>query len=168
VQLAGGSLLARGCQGDPACWSDMIGVCEGLVDQFIAANPIAMLDQTYALLSEHGMLRDGDDGRYRTLSTYLARRIEELPIELEENRAGPPVDIFCDFPFVQCGDVCLLPEDCFVCEPEPEPGVDAGVAAERGAADIAIPLPVPGAPGVPGPPQGCVPFVELYDAPVAP
>jgi hypothetical protein len=167
VTLAGGSLLARGCQSDPQCWDDMILVCDDLVAAFIAANPIAMLDENYALLSQQGMLRDGDEERYRTLSSYLARRIEELPEELDENRAGPPIDIFCDYPFVQCGDVCLLPEECFVCEPEPEPGsppADAG-PLDREAADIAIPLPDPGGPIIDPPPQECVPFVEEYEIP---
>jgi hypothetical protein len=145
----------------------MILVCDDLVAAFIAANPIAMLDENYALLSQQGMLRDGDEERYRTLSSYLARRIKELPEELDENRAGPPVDIFCDYPFVQCGDVCLLPEECFVCEPEPEPGsppADAG-PPERGVADIAIPLPDPGGPIIDPPPQECVPFLEEYEIP---
>jgi hypothetical protein len=168
VSLAGGSLLARGCQSDPECWDDTIAECDDLVGKFIATNPIAMLDQTYALLSEQGMLRDGDEGRYRTLSTYLARRIEELPVELEENRDGPPIDIFCDFPYVQCGDVCMLPEECFVCEPEPDPEpADAGVDQRGAAADIAIPLPDPGGPVIPEPPQACMPFVQDYDLPVA-
>jgi hypothetical protein len=165
VTLAGSGLLATGCQSDQQCWDDMILVCDDLVAQFIASNPIAMLDENYALLSQQGMLREGDEERYRALSRYLAGRIEELPAELDENRAGPPVDIFCDPPYVQCADVCLLPEDCLVCEPEPEPGTppDAGVE-DRGAADDAIPLPNPGDPGIdPPPPQQCVPFIEQYE-----
>jgi hypothetical protein len=174
VSLAGGSLLAQGCQSDEQCWDDTIATCEVVLDEFIAANPIAMLDQNYALLAQQGMLRAGDDGRYQALSSYLARRIEELPIELEENReAPPPVGGFCDFPYIQCGDFCMLPEECLVCEPEPEPvpEADAGVEFERGAADIALPIPgedVPGFPGPVEPPQECLPFIQLYDAPPAP
>src|SRR5690606_24849805 len=133
VDLAGGSVLASGCQSDPGCWSDLIASCEGLVDAFIAANPLSMLDQTYAQLSQHGMLRAGDDERYQSLSSYLARRIEELPIELEENRDGPPPTA-CLWPFVQCGDGCIFYEEqCPTCEPEPEPLPDGGVPLERGA-----------------------------------
>jgi hypothetical protein len=167
VSLAGGSLLARGCQSDPQCWDDTITSCEGVLDAFIAANPIAMLDANYALLSQQGMLRDGDEARYESIASYLARRIVELPVELELNREGPPPTDFCDFPFVLCGDVCMFPEECLVCEPEPEPA-DAGVESRGVAADVA--LPVPGEPGVdPGePPQACMPFVEDYDPGVVP
>ena len=168
VSLAGGSLLARGCQSDPQCWDDTITSCEGVLDAFIAANPIAMLDANYALLSQQGMLRDGDEARYKSIASYLARRIVELPVELELNREGPPPTDFCEFPFVLCGDVCMFPEECLVCEPEPEP-VDAGVESRGIAADVA--LPVPGEPGSdPGapPPQACMPFVEDYDPGVGP
>lgn len=173
VSLAGGSLLAQGCQSDEQCWDDTIATCEVMLDEFIAANPIAMLDQNYALLAEQGMLRAGDDGRYQALSSYLARRIEELPVELEQNREGPPpVGGFCDFPYVQCGDFCMLPEECLVCEPEPEPlPADAGVEVERGAADVALPVPgddVPGFPGPVEPPGECLPFIQLYEAEPAP
>jgi len=168
VELAGGSLLASGCQSDPTCWADLIATCEVMIDDFIAANPISMLDQTYALLSRNGMLRRGDDERYEALSGYLARRIEELPIELEENRDGPPATE-CLWPFVQCGDGCVyFEEECPTCEPggEPEPLPDAGVELARGAADIALPGPgdVPG-PGFPEPEPGgvCRPPLDDYE-----
>jgi hypothetical protein len=174
VTLAGDSVLARGCQSDTQCWDDLIATCDVVLDEFTAANPIAMLDQTYATLKQHGMLRDGDDNRYSDLSSYLARRLEELPVELDQSREGPP-PVVCDPWMVVCGDVCLFPEECQFCEPgsEPEPLPDAGApiegaAAERGAADVAIPLPVPEP--IPGsqPPQQCIPFVELYGAEPAP
>jgi hypothetical protein len=172
VTLAGGSLLARGCQSDPQCWDDMIATCDDMLNKFITANPIAMLDANYALLSREDMLRDGDEARYKSLSSYLARRIEELPAELDENRGGPPETGFCDPPYIQCGDVCMLPEECFVCQPEPAPAApDAGVAAGGVAADIALPLPgIPIDPGIPVDPggPGCFPFVQLYDAVAAP
>jgi hypothetical protein len=166
VPLAGGSTLARGCQSDPQCWADMIVTCEGLLEEFAAANPIAMLDQNYATLEANGMLRSGDEERYRSLSSYLARRLEELPVELEANRAGPPVEaIYCPYPFVQCGDSCVWPGECFVCsaeEPAPASNPDAGTPPDEGvAADIAMPVPVP--PGGEEPGGECLPPVELYD-----
>jgi hypothetical protein len=137
-----------------------------MLGKFIAANPIAMLDENYALLSQQGMLRDGDEARYKSLSSYLARRIEELPVELEDNREGPPQTGFCEPPYIQCGDICMFPEECFVCEPEPEPvPADGGVEERGAAADVALPIPIPGDPGEP---QECLPFVELYDAAPAP
>jgi hypothetical protein len=177
VPLAGGSVLARGCQSDQSCWDDLIATCEVVLDEFTAQNPIAMLDQTYATLKQQKMLRDGDEGRYEQLGSYLARRLEELPVELEANREAPP-PVICDPWLIQCGDVCMYPEECPFCEPEPEPGPDAGAPpsepapVERGLADVAIPMPIPDVPGIPGPdvppPQQCIPFVELYGAQPAP
>jgi hypothetical protein len=164
VSLAGGSLMAQGCQNDPQCWDDLIATCDVMVDEFIAANPISMLDQTYALLSQQGMLREGDDERYEALSSYLVQRIEELPLELEENRDGPP-PASCEYPLVPCGDACIFfQEECPICEPEPGSELpDGGVELDRGAADVA--LPDPGIPGIPVDPGGpaCRPPIEIYD-----
>jgi hypothetical protein len=169
VPLAGGNLMAQGCQSDPQCWDDLIATCDGMVDEFIAANPISMLDQTYALLSQQGMLRAGDDERYEALSSYLAQRIEDLPLELEANREGPPV-LGCEPFFVPCGNTCIYyEEECPTCEPgaDPEPLPDGGVEdvqLERGAADIAVPGPgFPGPVDPPGGPGACRPPIEIYD-----
>jgi hypothetical protein len=179
VPLAGGSTLARGCQNDPDCWDETLTTCEGVLDEFISANPIAMLDANYALLDSQGMLRDGDQQRYRDLSSYLARRIEELPVELEQNREqGPPPDpIYCDYPYMQCGDACMLPEECYVCEPPPDQP-DGGVGGVEGvpadgigrgvAADVALPDPGAPIPVDPPPPQECIPFIDVYAGPAAP
>ncbi len=174
VPLAGGSRLAQGCQSDPQCWDDTIATCEVVLDEFAAANPIAMLDQNYALLSAQGMLRGGDEGRYKALSTYLARRLEELPVELEQNREAPPPSAgFCEFPYIQCVDFCALPEECFLCQPGEEPAPDQGVDAGEGAeppraelnvADIAVPPPGGGG----GEPIECVVPIEIYDGPGRP
>lgn len=188
VPLAGSNTLSRGCQSDPACWDDLLTTCEGLVQRFIEADPVGKLESTYATLEAEGMLRDGDDGRYRALSSYLTRRLDELPVELQQNReqGPPPVDIFCEFPFIQCGDFCALPEECGFCEPEPapEPGTapDAGVPDDDGEdgddgdhQDVApvepFPPPRPGAPVPVDPipvdpvdPGICLPPIELYDA----
>ena len=185
VPLAGSNTLSRGCQSDPACWEDLLTTCEGLVQSFIDADPVGKLEATYATLGAEGMLRDGDEGRYQALSSYLARRIEELPVELQTNReqGPPPVDIFCEYPFIQCGDVCALPEECGFCEPEPEPGTapDAGLVDDDEGEDDAdnqdvapaepVPPPRPGAPILVDPvpvdpidPGICLPPIELYDA----
>ena len=175
VPLAGSNTLSRGCQSDPQCWEDLLTTCEGLVQSFIDADPVGRLETTMATLEAEGMLRDGDEGRYQALSSYLARRIEQLPVELQTNREqGPPVDIFCEYPFIQCGDVCALPEECGFCEPEPEPepgtAPDAGAPddddAASGAADEPFLPPRPGAPVPVDPidPGICLPPVELYDA----
>lgn len=169
VPLAGNNLMAQGCQSDPQCWDDLIATCDTMVDEFVAANPISMLDQTYALLSQQGMLRAGDDDRYEALSSYLSQRIEDLPLELEANREGPPA-LGCEFPLVACGDACIFyEEDCPICEPEPEPLPDAGVEVEaaRAVADIALPGPdVPGIPVDPGGPGACRPPIDEYPVPV--
>jgi hypothetical protein len=107
------------------------------------------------------MLRAGDDERYQALSSYLAQRIEELPLELEENREGPP-QASCQYPFVACGDACIFfEEECPICEPDPEPLPDGGVELERVAADVALP-----GPGIPVDPPGgpaCRPPIDIYD-----
>ncbi|HWO08181.1 MAG TPA: CotH kinase family protein, partial [Polyangiaceae bacterium] len=177
VPLAGSSVLARGCQSDPACWEDLLTTCEGLVQSFIDVDPVAMLDATLATLETGGMLRDGDEGRYRALSSYLARRIVELPIELQANRdQGPPVDAYCEYPWILCGNACALPEECPFCEPQPEPepqpGVDAGAGADGDEADgDEADGPAPDEPrpvDPPGVPAACLPPIDLYDvAPAA-
>jgi hypothetical protein len=169
VSLAGGSALAQGCQSDATCWADTIASCEALLDQFVAADPIAMLDQNYATLKAQGMLRGGDEQRHSSLESYLARRLSELPVELEANREAP-VPQYCEYPMILCGNRCAYPEECLLCE-EPgasvPPSADAGVSApapvgEDAAADAII-VPPPGGSGEE--PATCVPPVELYAAP---
>jgi hypothetical protein len=55
-----------------------------LLDQLVTADPIAMPDQNYATLEAEGMLRGGDEQRHGSLESYLAQRLSELPVELEE------------------------------------------------------------------------------------
>lgn len=134
VSLAGSNSISQGCQSDPQCWANTISTCEGLVANFAAADPVAMLNQIYADLSEREMLRSGDQERYEALVAYLQRRITELPVELELNREGPYVN-YCDFGMIYCNGYCAYPEECYVCQPEPEPepavpGADAGAGDE--------------------------------------
>jgi len=93
-----------------------------------------MLNQIYSDLTEREMLRSGDERRYQELASYLARRIGELPGELEANREGPYAG-GCEYPYVLCGNYCAYPEECYICEPGENPGeepvpVDGGVEGE--------------------------------------
>jgi hypothetical protein len=108
--LPGYSVLANGCQSDPECWASTVAVCEALVADFDAADPVAMLDAIHAELGARGMLRDGDESRYRTLVTYLETRLTELPVELELNRAAPYFP--CEPGLVRCDGECRPTEFC--------------------------------------------------------
>jgi hypothetical protein len=109
--LTGSSVLARGCQSDASCWADTIAMCEDVIADFAALEPVNLLDQIYGELEQHGMLRPGDEARYEFLSTWLAARVEGLPAELEEFRELTQ----CEEPMVDCGNgVCDYPENCGV------------------------------------------------------
>jgi hypothetical protein len=152
VSLTGTNTLANGCQNDEVCWSDTIATCEGLLEQFVELDPEGMLDDNYAALQEQGMLRDGDEGRYELLKAWFEDRLMTLPVELEENREVPQT---CVYPYVMCGDVCMLEYDCYnncvppvIGEPEPlpipEPRPGARAAEGEDAIVIApVPLPEP-------------------------
>ncbi len=132
ADLAGGSMLASGCQNDPTCWADTIAACELLVDAYASADPAAMLDTIHAELTDAGMLRDGDEARYTTLRRGLEKRLTELPTELELNRDGPYFN-YCPFPYEVCGDSCAYIGECPVCEEPPER--DEGEPGASGASD---------------------------------
>jgi hypothetical protein len=121
VRLGGDSSLAAGCQSDSSCWAETIAVCELLVDAYRAADPVGKLEALHGELATAGMLREGDDERYVSLRKRIVDRLTELPVELEANRAGP-VGGSCRYPLVQCGEVCVEPEACPPCEPEPDAG----------------------------------------------
>jgi CotH kinase protein len=138
VQLASErSSIAQGCQAEEQCWADMIAVCETQLQTFIDSDPVAMLDGVHDDLEEAGMLRSGDEKRYEDLREYLAQRLVDLPIELELNREAPynPNPRNCEYQYgygyIDCGGVCVLRDECYLCnpEPEPEPG-DGGVKPE--------------------------------------
>lgn len=109
VPLAGTNALARGCQSDPACWADTIAVCEDVIEDFVAVDPNAVLKDIYEQLSDEGMLRPGDEERYRFLDAWITERIETLPEELEINREQPQL---CPPPLVDCGGYCGHPWEC--------------------------------------------------------
>jgi hypothetical protein len=162
ADLAGGSLLAMGCQSDPGCWDDTIAACENLVDGYASADPAAMLDSIQAELEQAGMLRDGDDGRYELLREGLERRLTELPAELELNRDAPYLS-YCYYPYEQCGDTCVLPGECPICEPEPDGGgavPPVEEATDAGVADV----PAQSEPPIvePEQPVACQPPLDFY------
>ncbi|AUX19725.1 hypothetical protein SOCEGT47_001770 [Sorangium cellulosum] len=109
VPLPGTSALARGCQSDPACWDDTIAACEEVIEDFAALDPSAVLKGIHEALSDEGMLRPGDEERYRALDAWLTERIEALPAELESNREQPQL---CLPPLVDCGGYCAYPPEC--------------------------------------------------------
>ena len=121
VRLGGHDSIAAGCQSDSSCWAETIATCEQLVADYGNADPVGKLDALYAELSVAGMLRPGDDELYQSLRGRLAARLDELPIELEANRASP-VGGSCAYPLVPCGDTCVEPGACPPCEPPADAG----------------------------------------------
>jgi hypothetical protein len=159
--LAGISALAVGCQSDSTCWADTIATCEVLIDEFAAVDPVGMLDAVHTQLDEAGMLRSGDDGRYDSMRQHLEDRITRLPEELEQNRESPYYSD-CYYPLVLCGDYCAFPEECVICEPQPEPVPEEPVSEAAGAADAGAPEPDDQAPPPPDDGQVCLPPIEVY------
>ena len=140
TQLPGYTALPRGCQADPDCWADTIATCQVLVEAYVAADPVARLDALYADLDAAGMLRQGDETRYEQMRDGIHNRIAGLNDELVYWRDNPngTYGNHCQYPHVQCGDGCALPQDCYLCGEEPGPrplpggqlwllGDDAGV-----------------------------------------
>ncbi|WP_437756324.1 hypothetical protein [Sorangium sp. So ce1389] len=111
VPLAGTNSLARGCQSDPACWADTIAMCEDVIEDFAALDPNAVLKGIYEELSDHGMLRAGDEERYEALDAWITQQLEVLPVELERNRDEPQP---CVAPQIDCGGYCGYPQDCWM------------------------------------------------------
>lgn len=147
VPLAGTNTLARGCQSEPACWADTIAACEQVIEEFTALDPNAVLKGLYEQLSDEGMLRPGDEQRYKELDAWLTQQLEVLPVELERNREQPQL---CMPPQIDCGGYCGFPQDCGgFCEPplvncggycaypkECGGGVGAGVGAGGGETPV--------------------------------
>jgi hypothetical protein len=174
VPLSGYNAIASGCQSDSQCWAETIAACEVLVDGFAAAKPVERLDTIYADLEQAGMLRDGDEGRYKSLRSHIEQRLVDLPGELDANRAGPDISAYCYYPMVVCGNACVYPEECVVCEPPPfgegEAGGEPAGGAEGAAppsADAGVEAPPDDVPiDEPPPPddggQACLPPIDDY------
>jgi len=123
VPLYGMNQLANGCQSDPECWEDTISICEEEIEAFTDLDPVGMLDQLNEQLSDAGMLRPGDDGRYEELRSWLDNRLETLGEELETFREPPPPPLVCPDGEWDCGDgTCSVGGICgLVCAPPGEP-----------------------------------------------
>lgn len=147
VELPGQNLIARGCQTDTSCWADTIATCEDVIAELIDLDPVALVDEVHQSLQNEGMIRSGDEQRYRSLRAWFESRLVALPEEIEWYREPPVV---CDWPLVDCGGYCDYYENCGQCQPPvgkrafaPEPGMggaggaggdDGGVGGEVGAA----------------------------------
>jgi hypothetical protein len=133
VPLAGQNSIARGCQSDEECWSDMVAVCEDVVAEFEELEPNELLDDIYATLTNEGMIRAGDEQRYTQLVAWFENRLASLPSELDDNREPP---LICDFGQIDCGGYCDYFENCENnCNPgEGLPG-EGGLGGAGGADD---------------------------------
>jgi hypothetical protein len=105
--LYGANTIARGCQGDEACWSDTIAACEATIADFAAIDPAGLVDEVYGRLEKQGMLRDGDVARYEQIRAWYEKRVDDLPTELELFRAQP-----CEPPNAMCDGACVPVEQC--------------------------------------------------------
>jgi hypothetical protein len=83
--LYGDTAEARGCQQDSVCWADTVATCQTLIDEFVALKPEELLDETEAMLTDLGMMRDGDEQRAQFIRDWLVQRQIDLPGELEES-----------------------------------------------------------------------------------
>jgi hypothetical protein len=132
VPLYGVTQLALGCQSDPDCWKDTISTCEDVVAEFVASKPVALVDALNEELDAEGMLRDGDDSRYKQVRGWYADRVANALADLDKFRDQPcsPETIKCDGACVdpqecvltckpgsaQCGPICVPDGECFVCD----------------------------------------------------
>jgi hypothetical protein len=114
--LDGYTTVASICQNDAGCWADTIEVCEGLVDAFIAADPVARIDALHEELDDAGMIRAGDEQRQQELRSVLRDLVTNLPSQLEQYRDNPWGPQYCSFPQVECGGYCQYPANCYLCQ----------------------------------------------------
>jgi hypothetical protein len=162
--LPGGNMIANGCQHDTTCWNDTMTECADVIADFAALKPNDLLKAVYDELDEHGMLRSGDDGRYRGLDAWFTDRLSKLPTELETFR--DPYASNCYPPLIDCNGYCAYPEECQMCippKPEPIPGPmeGAGGAGPDDGGGFAGGVPVGG-----GGPVVCPPMEEYPLAPL--
>jgi len=131
VPLPGSNSIARGCQSDDVCWEDTIATCEQLITDFTALDPGALLDSVYEQLTDEGMIRSGDEGRYEFLSNWFESRLVDLPVELEYFREPP----MCPYPdMVDCGGYCDYYWNCEGnCGPMPPPPIMEAAGGAPGA-----------------------------------
>lgn len=113
AQLLGQSSLALGCQADPDCWEDVYVTCEDLVEKFEKLRAESFVDETVAVLTEHGMMRDGDDSRAEALHAWYAGRAAYVKNVLPNYRYLPDTDGVCPHDLFACQDGgCGTQEEC--------------------------------------------------------
>ena len=132
VGLTGQSVLAQGCQNDPACWAETLDTCDDVIKDLAALDPRAYLQSVYDDLKRHDMLRPGDDANFQSIDSYFEERLQNLPLELEQYRAGT----LCEYPYVECNGECVPDGQCVdPCAPgEPRPVEPAAGGASSGGA----------------------------------
>jgi hypothetical protein len=170
--LTGDNVLAQGCQADSQCWADTFAECETVIEELTALQPRKLLKNVYNELSDHGMLRPGDEARYEFLDAWFEDKLAGLPADLERYR-DPGSVTTCERGQVDCGGWCDYPENCEQCippgkEPLPDPGGGgmmggfAGAAAAGGAPGVAGGIGVAGDFGMGGGGPIECPAIELY------
>lgn len=122
VGLLGMTLLPRGCQLDPACWSELLATCDDVLTRWEAIAPETIVDDAYLALQRLDMLRDGDEQRYRTLRDWYAARAQfvradpiwrAVPCQRDADcNAAPDGKTRCDWNTNLCAKPCVTHDDC--------------------------------------------------------
>jgi hypothetical protein len=152
VGLYGNTVLAHVCQQDEQCWADTITTCEGVIDKFVVADPVARIDKLHADLETAGMLRGGDEARYNDLRGVLSAMVSELPTALDKYREVRG-SVCYYYGQVDCGGYCTWPENCYLCDDAyyenpgnyPQPMGSAVPVPVPSFAELATPTPDAGA-----------------------
>ena len=111
--LYGMNQLAIGCQVDASCWKDTIAACEDVVAEFVASEPALRVDEVYAELEGEGMLRSGDEARYKEIRGWYEQRAANALADLDNFR-----DLQCAPETVKCDGACVAVDQCVLeCEP---------------------------------------------------
>ena len=81
--LTGWNTLANGCYFDADCWQSTMDTCEGMIEDFVEADPVGIVDNFWGRLQAEGMVRGGDEAEYERIRAWYEARVEELPAELQ-------------------------------------------------------------------------------------
>jgi hypothetical protein len=58
-------------------------ICEGMIGDFVEADPVGLVDNFWGRLQAAGMVRSGDEVEYERIRAWYEARVEELPTELQ-------------------------------------------------------------------------------------
>jgi hypothetical protein len=83
TSLNGWNTLANGCYFDADCWQSTMDICEGMIGDFVEADPVGIVDNFWGRLQAAGMVRSGDEVEYERIRAWYEARVEELPTELQ-------------------------------------------------------------------------------------